>query len=94
MACWLREDAEEFAENLQTFSDRERAGKAQTFAGKCRIDLAVFQSIGKDWHLFTFQHATQAASSLTKLGQSGQDSGTTAGDVIGGKCTGLSDIVY
>ena len=95
LACWLPEDAEEFAENLQPFSEIENAQeKARTFVGKCTIDLAVFHSIGKDLHLLTFQHAPQAAFSLTKLGQSGQDSRTTAGDVIGGKCTGLSDIVY
>ena len=73
LACWLPEDAEEFAENLQPFSQMENAQEKTHFRWNMQSFLAVFQFFERDLHLLTFQHATQAAFSLTKLRQSGQE---------------------
>ena len=73
LACWLPEDAEEFAENIQLFSSIENAHEKAHFRWKMQNRFGCDSIFWKRFALVDFQHATQATFCLTKLRQSGQD---------------------
>ena len=62
--CWPPEDAEEFPENFQPFSQIENAQEKARLRWKMQIVPVAFQFFGMIFALMTFQHATQAAFSF------------------------------
>ena len=71
--CRPPEDAEEFPKHFQPFSQIENAQEKARLRWKMQIVPVAFQFFWMIFALMTFQHATQAAFSLSKLRQSGQE---------------------
>ena len=90
--CWPPEDAEEFPENFQTGqSNRKRARKSTPSLenANCSGCFSIF------WDdICTYDFSTRDASCLFPYLSSASQDRKSAGDVIGHKCAGLSDIVY